>query len=119
MNNRISDAELEVMQTLWEAGKPMSVQDVCDALKNNKWKYRTVATLLIRMEQKGAVVSQKQGRLNLYSSVLDEEEYKKAQTKRFIGKLYKGSVKDLAVSLFKSDDMTEEDIEEIRRMFDL
>ena len=34
-------------------------------------------------------------------------------------KLYNGSVKDLAVSLFRSDEMTDDDIDEIRRMFDL
>lgn len=119
MSIAISNAELEVMHTLWNSGKPMSVQDVCDALSNNKWKYRTVATLLLRMEQKGAVVSEKHGRVNFYSSVLNEEEYIHSQTKSFIKKLYNGSAKDLAVSLFKSDSMSAEDIEEIRRMFKL
>ena len=115
----ISGAELEVMQILWKADGPMKVQDVCDALESDKWAYKTVATLLLRMEEKGAVVSEKVGKANCYTPVLDKEEYTESQTRNFIDKLYNGSVKDLAVSLFKSNDMTPEDIEEIRKMFDL
>lgn len=118
-NREISNSELEVMQILWEADEPLTVQNVCDRLPDNKWVYKTVGTLLIRMEEKGAVISEKRGRTNYYSPVLNEEEYKKKQTKDFVSKLYNGSVKELAVSLLRSEDMTEVDIEEIRRMFDL
>ena len=115
----ISAAELEVMQVLWEAETPMRVQDVCDRLTENNWKYKTVATLLMRMEEKGAVASQKEGKANLYRPLLDREIYQKEQTKNFVKRLYNGSVKDLAVSLFQSDDLTETDIAEIRELFHL
>lgn len=119
MKPKISNAEFEVMQILWNAQKPLSIQDVCDRLPNNKWAYKTVGTLLIRMEEKGAVISEKNGRINYYQPVLNKDEYTKEQTKNLISKLYNGSVKDLAVSLFKSEDMTESDINEIRKMFKL
>lgn len=115
----ISGAELEVMQILWKNNRAMRVQEVCDELPKGKWEYRTVATLLLRMEKKGAVECRKENKVNCYTSVLDREAYTKSQTKSFVQKLYNGSVKDLAVSLFKSDEMSEEDIDEIRKMFDL
>jgi len=115
----ISGAELEVMQVLWKADKPMKIQEVCDGLKHSDWKYNTVGTLLLRMSDKGAVSSEKINRTIYYTPILNEEDYKKMQTKQFIQKLYNGSVKELAVSLFKSEDMTEDDIDEIRKMFDL
>lgn len=118
-HSSISGAELEVMQILWEADEPLSVQTVCGRLPGNKWAYKTVGTLLIRMEGKGAVISEKRGRTNFYTPVLDKEDYTREQTKNFVSKLYNGSVKELAVSLFKSEDMTESDIEEIRKMFNL
>lgn len=117
--NEISGAELEVMQILWKSNKPMRVQEVCDELEEGRWEYRTVATLLIRMREKGAVRCTKKNKVNYYIPLLDKESYTKEQTKSFVQKLYNGSVKDLAVSLFKSDDMTKADIEEIRRIFDL
>lgn len=118
-NPEISGAELEVMQVLWDADARLRVQEVCDRLSENRWKYKTVATLLMRMEEKGAVVSEKDGKANLYTPVLDREAYQREQTRNFVQKLYNGSVKDLAVSLLQSDGMSSEDIEEIRRMFHL
>lgn len=117
--HEISGAELEVMQILWKHNKPMKVQEVCDELPKGKWEYRTVATLLMRMKEKGAVKCHKESKANYYTPILDREAYTKSQTKSFVQKLYNGSVKDLAVSLFKSDEMSKDDIEEIRKMFNL
>ncbi len=118
-NQGLSGAELEVMQVLWKKEKPVKIQEVCDALPDNKWAYKTVGTLLIRMEEKGAVKSDKIGRTNYYSPLINKEEYREEQTKTLVSKLYNGSVKELAAALFRSDDMTQEDIEEIKKMFGL
>ncbi len=115
----ISGAEFEVMQILWKYKKAMKVQEVCDELPSGKWEYRTVATLLLRLKEKGAVECRKENNVNYYIPILDKDSYKKAQTKSFVQKLYNGSVKDLAVSLFRSDELSKDDIDEIRKMFDL
>ena len=115
----ISDAELTVMQILWKSDKAMKVQEVCDDPECQKWEYRTVATLLLRLTEKGAVKMTKVNNVNYYTPVLDKADYTKSQTKTFIQRLYNGSVKELAVSLFRSEEMTDADIEEIRKMFKL
>lgn len=114
----ISSAELTVMKTLWDNGGAMTVHEVCDALVDSSWKYKTVATLLLRLEEKGAVKSEKGGRSRLYTAVLDRKKYTKCKTKSFIDGLYDGSVRKLVASLVH-DEMSEEDVEEIRKMFDL
>ncbi len=118
-NIEISTAELEVMQVLWSAEQPLRVQEVCDLLPQNRWKYKTVATLLMRMEEKGAVASAKEGKANRYRPLVEREAYQKEQTKNFVNRLYNGSVKDLAVSLFHGGGLSEADVEEIREMFQL
>lgn len=117
--DELSGAEFEVIQILWKNNRAMKVQEVCDELPSNKWEYRTVATLLLRMKEKGAVNCHKENNVNYYTAVLDKDNYVKSQTKNFVQKLYNGSVKDLAVSLFKSETMSQEDIDEIRKMFEL
>lgn len=117
--DEISEAELTVMKILWENNKAMKVQEVCDEPECQKWEYRTVATLLLRLKEKGAVMMKKKNNVNYYTPLLDKDTYTKSQTKNFVQKLYNGSVKELAVSLFKSNEMSEKDIEEIRKMFDL
>lgn len=113
----IGNAELEVMNVLWEENRPMKIQEVCDRLE--KWKYNTVGTMLIRLEEKGVISSEKINRANYYKAVIDKEEYKKTQTKNLVSRLYDGSAKELAVSLFKSGDISAKDIEEIKEMFNL
>lgn len=116
---KISDAELEVLQVLWEAEKPLKIQDVCDRLENKTWKYNTVGTLLLRMADKGAVRSEKINRMIYYSPVWERNVYQREQTEEFINKFYHGSVKELAVSLFQQGEMTKEDLEDIKKMFGL
>lgn len=115
----ISGAELEIMKVLWKAERALKIQEVCDLLANSKWKYNTVATLLMRMAEKKTVISEKHGKAYYFTPIISQDEYTKLQTKNLISKLYNGSVKELAVSLFKDDDMTDDDIAEIRKMFDL
>jgi predicted transcriptional regulator len=115
----ISESELEIMKVLWGKKLPLSVQDVCDAMIEKNWKYSTVATLLGRMVKKGAVEGKKKGYLYYYKPLLDEKEYKISQVKKFVGKLYDGSVKNLVASLFENNELSEEDIAELKDLFDL
>lgn len=115
----ISEAELEIMKVLWQAGEPVTAQYVSDTLKNKEWKYSTIATLFGRMVEKGTVTFEKRGRFFYYTPIVSEKEYKTNQTKNFISKLYNGSVKNLVVSLFENKQMSDEDIEEIKKMFNL
>ena len=115
----ISGAELELMKILWANGEPMNAQEVCGALVSKDWTYSTISTLLGRMVEKCAVTYEKKGRFYYYAPAVSEDEYKQAQTKKFVSSLYGGSVKNLAVSLFQTGDMTAEDIAEIKELFKL
>lgn len=117
--HEISESELEIMKVLWKKGQPMSVQDICDEMVDKEWKYSTVATLLGRMMKKEAVEGRKRGYVYYYQPLLDEKEYKISQAKKFVSKLYDGSVKKLVVSLVENEELPDEDIAELKRLFDL
>ena len=121
MENKIniSDAELEVMKVLWKAGRPITAQEVSQELVNKEWKYSTIATLLGRMVEKGTATYEKRSRFFYYTPIVSEQDYKSAQTKRFVSSLFNGSVKNLVVSLFQNQEMSEADIAEIKKLFDL
>lgn len=115
----VTEAELEIMKVLWNSKTPIALQAVCDAIIDRHWKYTTVATMLTRLVKKNAVSFDKKGNMKYYYAVLQEEAYKKAQTKNLITKLYHGSVKQLAVSLFQSGNLSEAEIEEIKHLIDM
>lgn len=119
MDCNISDAELELMKVLWQSDAPLTAQQVAERLQGKEWKYSTIATLFSRLVEKGAVTYQKQGRFFLYSPCIAEKAYKAAQTKQFIGKLYGGSVKNLVAALFENQQMSEQDIAELKEKYNL
>ena len=114
----IGDAELEIMKVIWRAKEPITSLDIGKAVENKDWKKTTIATFLARLVEKGALAAEKQGKLYYYTPLITEKEYKRSQTKKLISSLYDGSVRDFAVSFFKEQKLSEEDIKELKAIFD-
>lgn len=114
----IGEAELEIMKVLWKANKPVSAQYINEAVREKEWKRTTVSTFLARLVQKGAVAAEKCGKSCYYTPLLSKSKYRRQQTKQLIKSLYDGSARELAVSLFKEERLSEEDVRELRSMFD-
>lgn len=119
MRSNITDAEYEIMKVLWEESEPITANTVCERLAERHWAYTTVATLLSRLTDKSAVAFEKRGKSKYYTPLISEDEYREEQTKSLIGKLYGGSVKKLVASLFENKQMSESDISELKKMFEL
>lgn len=115
----ISDAELELMKVLWRSTEAISAQQASEQLSDKQWKYSTIATLFGRLVDKGAVTYEKKGRFFYYSPTIDEDTYKASQTKSFLGKLYDGSVKNLVASLVDSRSLSQQELDELKCLFNL
>ena len=69
----LSPAETEVIRLVWNLGQA-SVQDVCDALPEDRAvTYATVQTLLRRLEKKGYVGHETQGKAHVFSAEAEPE----------------------------------------------
>ena len=114
---KISDSELEVMKVLWEAEDALPVTTIREALAERRgWEATTVKTLVGRLLGKG-VIGQEKRKVFFYWPLISEKEYNEWATENLVHRLYKGSVKDLIAALVSSDDLTPEDIDELRAMF--
>jgi predicted transcriptional regulator len=114
---KISDSELEVMKVLWEAEDALPVTAIRETLADRKgWEATTVKTLVNRLVGKGAV-SQEKRKVFFYAPLISEKEYNTWATGNLVQRLYKGSVKDLVAALVSSDELSDEDIAELRSMF--
>lgn len=112
---KIQDAELEVMQVLWQAGQPMALAELRRILAGKcGWEDSTVKTLLHRLCEKGAVCLERRG---VYRAVLTQEAYRCGSTRRFIGKVFAGSAKTLVASLLADGQLSQADIEELSALF--
>ncbi len=115
----ITDSEYLIMQILWKTGREMTVAEVLKELKGNDWSASTVSTFLQRLLKKKVVACNKRGKINLYYPLLLQKEYDLSETESFLTKIYKGSVKNMVVSLYESEKLSEDDISELKKMFEL
>ena len=114
---KITDSELEVMHVLWEAADALPIADIRRTMNERRgWEATTTKTLVQRLCNKGAVAQEKR-QVFYYRALVSEKEYNDWATGDLIRRLYRGSAKDLVAALVNSDELTTEDIEELRAMF--
>jgi BlaI family penicillinase repressor len=114
----ISDAEWEVMKVLW-AKTPCTANEVIEALEDQTdWKPKTVRTLLNRLAQKQAISYSQENRVYAYFPLVSEDECVKSETESFLKRIYGGAFKPLLVNFLKDDQLSPEDIKELKNILD-
>lgn len=117
MDKRISDAELDVMEALWEADDPLTAADVFERIGAMRdWSLATVKTMLSRLEAKGAVSHREEGRRFFYSPAIEREAYVGHESKRFVERLFGGRLSPLVARLAEEDALDDADIAEIEAL---
>ena len=113
---RISEAELAVMEALW-VKSPSTAAQVCDTVcEARSWSMPTVKTLLARLVAKGAVGTEPQGRRFLYTPLLQRESYVRTESRRLVDRLFGGRAAPLFAHLAEAEALTPDDIAEIERL---
>lgn len=115
---KLPDAELEVMQALWECQSPASRADMEIILADSHpMAQTTLLTLLSRLQGKGFVRSEKTGRITHYYPLISRQDYLASQSKRFFSKLCGGSISTFANALCDSG-MTKEELRQLRELLE-
>lgn len=112
----LGHAELEIMKVIWKTdGKATSVS-IGKEVEDKGWKKTTIGTFLTRLVEKGALEAEKHGKIYYYTPLISEDEYKQSRTRELIHSLFNGSIKELALSLFNGDELSQNDILELRAL---
>lgn len=119
VKHTITDSEYAIMRILWKAEKQMTVADVVRELDGNDWTTSTVSTFLQRLLKKEVIACDKKGKTNLYYPLLKQSEYDLSETENFLSKIYKGSVKNLVAALYENKKLSNEDMSDLKKMFEL
>ena len=120
MVQQVSDSELTLMKILWSAGGTATYAVMMEELAKvgNTWQKNTVITLLSRLADKGMLKTSKIGRRNEYIALVSEADYRSAQARTLVSKLYAGSAKGLVATLIQGEMLSEEDYRELKRFWD-
>ena len=116
-SNALTDLQLSVMRALWQIGEG-SVSDVLTAMadEGKELAPTTVATLLQRLSTPGWVSYEKRGRHFVYRAQVDRHEAAQGALGRIVRGFFGGSVAALTAQLLASEDVSQEDLAEMRRL---
>jgi len=116
MKITLAERESELMQVLWEHG-PSTVGEVHERLKD-ELAYTTVLTILQKLEKKGYVRHEEQGRLHRFMAVISRESAQRSDIRNLAARLFKGSAALLLTQVISDANLSEEDLKRIRRLID-
>ena len=116
---RLGSAELEIMLAIWGAGEPVPASYVREKLKGSRdWPLPAVLTSLNRLVEKGFLSREKRGRGNWYRPLVSERDYKAAESRGVIDRLYDSSFTGMVAALYDQRAINQEDLEELRQYLD-
>lgn len=111
---KLPDAELELMLIIWEAGKPVTRAEIEEKLSEDRDVLpNTILSLLTRLEKRGFVKKERDGKINFYSALVDKEPYLKEASKGILDRMFHGSLTNFAAALYDGEELSEEDAAEL------
>ena len=114
----LSDGEWRIMNLLW-ADAPRRVPELTEILApDTGWSRATVNMMLRRLEEKGAVRVESRGRATLFYPVLTQADARQRETRRFLDRLYGGSLGLMVASLAGQEALSEADVAALRAILD-
>jgi predicted transcriptional regulator len=117
--SHVTDAELAVLQTLWEHG-PAPIRELADVLYpgGKAAQYATVQKLLERLEAKECVRRDRSTWPHVYHAVVDRATFIGWHLHETAEKLCGGSMAPLLIHLLKAEQFSSEECRELRAFFD-
>ena len=117
MAERISEAELAVMEALWASPVPLTAQDVHERVGDARdWSDRTVKTMLGRLLAKGVLAHEEDGRRYLYRPAVERGPYVAGESRRLVDRLFGGRAAPLVAHLAEGDGLSQQDIAELEAL---
>ena len=115
---QISDAEFEIMKVIWDKN-PISTNEIVETVKKtSSQNVRTIQTLISRLEKKGAISHKKEGKLYVYSPLIDKNEYISKKSTSFLDKFYNGAINRMVMNFIENDMLTDDDIATLKNILD-
>ena len=110
----LTNSEWYVLDCLWERA-PQTVTQLVPILKEKVgWAKSTTITTLRRMEEKGLVRCEIVGKAKSYTPAVEREEAVVSETRSFLDRVYRGSVGLMMSTMARRQELTEEDLQELR-----
>ena len=110
----ISESEFEVMKVVWKF-TPINTNEITEQLlKTTSWSAKTIQTLIKRLVTKGALTYEKQGRVFVYTPLVEENEYVNQQSNSFLNRFYNGDFSAMLSAYLENNHLSETELNNLR-----
>lgn len=116
MTAKLFDGEMKLMEILWET-EPVSAKELSlIAAERIGWNKNTTYTVIKKLIEKNAIERCEPNFICI--SLVKKEDVQRAETASLLGRLFNGSKKALFSALLEDEDLSAEELDELRAMID-
>ncbi|MCH9651353.1 MAG: BlaI/MecI/CopY family transcriptional regulator [Deltaproteobacteria bacterium] len=115
---KISAAEWQVMNFLWDHSPAGSAEVVEHLQESTDWKPKTIKTLLARLVKKGFLTTEQLGNRYQYRAANSRQEAIQTESSSFLSRVFKGDTASLLLHFARSTELSEQDRQELRRLLE-
>ncbi|MHB1483709.1 MAG: BlaI/MecI/CopY family transcriptional regulator [Saccharofermentanales bacterium] len=113
---KLFDSELKIMEIIWDK-EPVSAKEISRlAAETIGWNKNTTYTIIKKLIDKEAVLRSEPD--FICSSLINKEKIQAIETQNLIDKLYNGSKKNFFAAFISKENLTEEEVAQLRSMID-
>ena len=114
----LTKPEWILMNALWKQS-PLTLSGVIKAVEDQlDWKYTTYSTYLKRLCDKGIARYEILGRDKFYYPAMERKNCIHAESESILDRITGTGVKDLLVCMIKDSDLSSDDMQELKDLFD-
>lgn len=111
----LSDLQLAVMRVLWARGRA-TVAEVHEALADERGLApTTIATTLARLEKRGVVEHETEGRQYVYRALYEETEVRRSMVGALTERLFRGDAAELVNHLLSEREIEPAELERLKK----
>ena len=113
---KLFDSEMKIMELIWRK-EPVSAKELSLIAQDEiGWNKNTTYTVIKKVVEKGYV--KREDPDFICTSLISKEEIRGSETRSLVDRLFGGSKKALFSALLEDEDLTDEDIAELREMIE-
>lgn len=109
---------MEILHHVWELEEATVAEVKERILKERKVAYTTVMTIMKNLNDKGYLKYRKEGNTYVYSARKKPHEVQSNLVSGMIDKVFKGSTSALVQTLVKGENLSNEELKELREIID-
>lgn len=112
----LTPAEWSLMEFIWEAGSCTGREAAEYCARRSGWSRTTTLTLLRRLVDKGAAACDEGWRPHRYAPLIDRGDAAMRETGDFLRRVYNGSVSMMVSAMTRKQELSQQEIAELREI---